>query len=311
MLIFPSRQATAPASRFLVWYTLAVMAQVICHRGLSLFSRRARHLVVVILALFLAACASPATRYAQRAAELGFHTGALRAGDFTLTLYRHPGLAACRQLHVYLDGDGAPWLSRNQVSGDPTPRGDLLLRLMAADPAPSVYLGRPCHHGHASEPPCRPWLWTHGRYSETVVDSLAGAIGQLRRDSPRTPVILIGHSGGGTLAQLLATRVDVDAVITLAGSLDVAAWTRLHGYSPLQGLDPARLPPPPAQVRQLHLAGAEDDNVPPSLTRAALASSPGAELRILPGTGHLGPWERSWPELIGAFCAESGSAPPR
>lgn len=287
------------------------MAQVIRHCGFSLTSRRARHLIVVVLALCLAGCASPATRYALRAAELGFRTDTLRADDFRLTLYRHPGTGACRQLHIYLDGDGTPWLSRIQVSGDPTPRGDLLLRLMAVDPAPSVYLGRPCHHGHASEPPCRPWLWTHGRYSETVVDSLVDAIGQLRRDHPRAPVVLVGHSGGGTLAQLLATRLDVDAVITIAGNLDVAAWTRLHGYSPLQGLDPARLPPPPAQVRQLHLAGAGDDNVPPSLTRAALASSPGAELRVLPGLGHLGPWEKSWPDIIGAFCAESGPASSR
>ena len=35
---------------------------------------------------------------------------------------------------------------------------------MGLDPAPSVYLGRPCYLGRAADPGCHPWYWTHGRY---------------------------------------------------------------------------------------------------------------------------------------------------
>lgn len=270
--------------------------------------RRLTHVMLLPWLLVLASCTSPGVRFAEQARLQGLQADSLMAGDFRLRLYRHSGTGACPQLHVYLDGDGAPWLSRNHVSPDPTPRDTMLLRLMAVDSAPSIYLGRPCHHGQAGEPPCRPWLWTHGRYSETIVAALTEAIRHLQSQYPQRPLVLIGHSGGGTLAYLLAARLEVDTLVTLAGNLDVESWTRLHGYTSLQGLDPAQLPPLPEKVRQLHLAGAKDDNVPPSLTRAALGSSPRAELRILPGMGHLGPFDELWPEVIGRLCADSGSA---
>lgn len=53
-----------------------------------------------------------------------------------------------------------------------------MLRLMALDPAPSVYLGRPCYHGLAA--PCRARRsFGRARYSARVLDSMAAALRSL------------------------------------------------------------------------------------------------------------------------------------
>lgn len=107
------------------------------------------------------------------------------------------------------------------MATDPGPRNPLMLKLMALDTAPAVYLGRPCYPGLSRQPPCNPALWTSGRYSPQVLASLARALQTLIRDTGSRGIVLIGHSGGGTLAMLLAARVpDVRAVVTLAGNLD-------------------------------------------------------------------------------------------
>lgn len=170
-----------------------------------------------------------------------------------------------------------------------------MLRLMTLDRAPRVYVGRPCYHAASL---CNSRLLTGGRYSEEVVDSMAAAIERVRPAG--RPLVLLGHSGGGTIAMLLATRLDgVRAVVTLAGNLDVGAWAALHGFEPLRGsLDPATAPPLPAAIVQLHLAGARDHNVPAELTRAALARQPGAVLRVFPRISHDGPWQPVWPLVL-------------
>lgn len=208
-------------------------------------------------------------------------------------------------LHVYLGGDGSPRGAARWRPPDPTPAEPVALRLMALDPAPRIYLGRPCYHGTE---PCEPWIWTRGRYSEAVVASMAAALEAARR--PGQPLVLIGHSGGGTLAMLLAARLSgVRAVVTLAGNLDVAAWTRLHGFEPFQGLDPAREPRLPPGIVQLHVVGAGDRVVPPDLVLAAAARQ-GARARVLAGVGHDGPFEPSWPGLLAELAAALEAARP-
>ena len=68
---------------------------------------------------------------------------------------------------------------------------------------------------------------------------------------------MIGYSGGGTLAQLVAEKfTQTRAVVTLAGNLDLAAWVQLHDYTPLGGsLNPAERPPLPGHILQIHYVG--------------------------------------------------------
>lgn len=216
-----------------------------------------------------------------------------------------------QSLHVYIDGDGRPWLGPGRPAFDPGPNHPLLLRLMGMDLAPAVYLGRPCYLGHARDPGCHPWHWTHGRYGEPVVASMAAALTNLRRERGNPDLVLIGYSGGGTLAMLLTPRVQgVKRLVTLAGNLDPERWARRHEYSPLKtSLNPSRLDPLPTQVRQIHIAGADDRNLPPEDIRAALAHQPTAELWVVPGMDHRCCWEREWPALLQRILAPIEAIP--
>jgi len=200
-------------------------------------------------------------------------------------------------LRVFIEGDGSPWATRTRVAADPTPRNPVLLRIAQATPGRVLYLGRPCYFGLAASPACGAENWTFGRYSDAVVRSLAAVVSR-QVQSPVDRVALVGHSGGGTLA-----------VLTLAAPLDTAAWARRHDFTPLfLSLDPATQPPLPDSIRQLHLLGEDDDNVPPGLNRAFAAHNPGARFRVLGGMAHdlAGRAEGDWAALIDRELTRAG-----
>jgi dienelactone hydrolase len=203
-------------------------------------------------------------------------------------------------VRVYLEGDGLPWLTPTRVAKDPTPRNPLALRLMSRDPGAALYLGRPCYHGLAASPECSTWLWTHGRYSEHVVRSMAAALRRALGPDPDREVTLVGYSGGGALAMLIASRIEkVRTLVTIAANLDIDAWADHHGYSRLSGsLNPATQPPLPARIRQIHLAGERDARVPAKLSRQALSRQPKAQLLVIPNFDHRCCWERAWPSIL-------------
>lgn len=263
-----------------------------------------RRLAGVCLGLsLLAGCSAPGTRaYQDAAAAFGFTTDEVVGEGFIHRLYLNA--AASRtghgELHVYLDGDGIPWHGRGRPALDPSPRNPLVLRLMAQDGEPAVYLGRPCYLGVGGRAACRPWHWTHGRYGEAVVASMTAALSRLLEIHPAERVLLIGYSGGGALAMLMAPRLPtVDGVVTLAANLDVAGWADHHGYSRLEGsMDPARQPPLPPLVRQWHWVGEDDREVPPQLVERGLSDQPAARLEVIPGIDHSCCWESHWPRLL-------------
>jgi hypothetical protein len=270
--------------------------------------------VAALLALMLPGCAVQRDGAARLAEAQGLRSARVHGAGFEHVVRHRGGLGNASGLHVYLEGDGRPWATPTRVSADPTPRDPLALRLMLRDAQPSLYLGRPCYHGGARQPPCRPWLWTHGRYSEPVVASMAAALTAIVEANRVREVTLIGYSGGGVLAMLLAPRVPgVVAVITVAANLDIDAWAGLHGYSPLQGsLNPAQLPALPARIRQHHFAGSRDREAPPAVTRAGLRTQHGAEVHEIPGADHRCCWVERWPDLLRQADARpaAGIAPP-
>jgi len=207
-------------------------------------------------------------------------------------------------LRVYLEGDGSPWIRGRRVARDPTSRNPVALQLMLRDPGDALYLARPCYHRLDDSPPCDPRLWTSARYGEAVVESMTAALQRLLRDlGEHRTVTLVGYSGGGVLGMLLAQRLErVDRVVTVAANLDTAAWVRLHGYSPLDAsMNPAAGPSLRREVRQTHLAGGDDDTVPPWLIERALQAEPNATLAVLAGFDHHCCWGAVWPTVLHAL----------
>ncbi len=251
------------------------------------------------LCLALPGCA-PHLRLDRQARQLGLEVGRVSGTGFQHRIYRKGALCTRGRVHVYLEGDGNAWLTDHVIAPDPTPPHSCLLPLMAMDPAPGIYLGRPCYHGLAQTRPCHPDLWTRARYSQTVVDSMATALEKLMGDRS-CRAVLIGFSGGGALAMLLTARMpeQVAGVVTLAGNLDVDAWTRRHRYSPLdRSLDPARLPPLPGHIFQIHVSGGRDDNIPLVSIAHEVARQPGARLLVLPGMAHTCPEGPVWRAIL-------------
>lgn len=254
--------------------------------------------------LALQACTTAATRLDRRASADGLEVLALPGGGFHLRAYAQDvPVEPVDRLHVYLEGDGKPWIAGGtRVASDPHGDHNLAFELMRSDRTPSLYLKRPCYQDldESRHAPCHPLLWTHQRYSSTVVDAMAAGLRSYLEQRPARELAFFGYSGGGVLAMLLAPRFpEAVRVVTVAGNLDVAAWVERHGYTPLSGsLDPVRMPPLAAGVAQLHLVGELDDNVPPELVRSAMAAQPAAEVRVVEGFDHTCCWRDLWPEIL-------------
>jgi dienelactone hydrolase len=190
-------------------------------------------------------------------------------------------------LTVVIEGDGDAFDSRGRPAADPTPRDPLGYRIAGAWPkGPVVWLGRLCQFTRAQDPACASADWSHARFSDTAVRVTGAAIDQAKARAGARKVVLVGWSGGGVLAMLAAQRrTDVAGLATFAAPLDVAAWTRWHGLTPLQGsLDPAAGAFAGPRPRQVHLFGAFDPVAPPTafLGAARTLAGPGGLVAVRP-----------------------------
>jgi pimeloyl-ACP methyl ester carboxylesterase len=135
---------------------------------------------------------------------------------------------------------------------------------------------------------------------------MAAALRNLLGQGARQRLVLIGYSGGGTLAMLLAERLGPVAVVTIGANLDVDAWARYHDYTPLRGsLDPGRRPPLSAEIFQLHLAGGKDTNVPPDLISPVVTRHPHAEFLVIRDYDHRCCWEKIWSSILARIDGSS------
>lgn len=254
--------------------------------------------------LLLSGCATPDRFGGSRdavmawAAPQGFFNNEVEAGRFRLFgLIRG---AATTDAVVYIEGDGAAWLSRYHPPADPTPASPTALALAAADPSPFVaYLGRPCQYQSGTGlAACSPRYWTSHRFAPEVIAAYQEALDSLRREKGVTRFRLVGYSGGGVIAALLAKRrQDVVQLTTVAAPLAVAQWTAHHGVSALKAsLDPMD-ENPQRQIPQYHLVGGKDKIVPPAVVEA-YALRHGGQVRRIPDFDHQCCWSREWRQLL-------------
>ena len=265
--------------------------------------RALRVLTPALLFALLAACTTPSGSFRTDAAARGFVAEVTPPGPHRMVMFRNGVAAPGAPLHFYLDGDGAPWVSRRRVAIDPNSREHLILDLMQQDVTASVLVGRPCYYLEKNI--YDPAQWTTRRYLKAVISGMAAAMNREIARVPGSPVTVIGHSDGGVLAMLLAPRLNrLDNIVTLATNLDVAAWTRHHGHAPLLGsLDPADELPLPPHIRQRHLFGKNDDNVSARLMRSVAEEQPNTLVRIVRGFDHIRCWVGAWRQLLAEALA--------
>ncbi|MFZ5802226.1 MAG: alpha/beta hydrolase [Candidatus Omnitrophota bacterium] len=235
----------------------------------------------------------------------GLRRTIFRTPTFALTGYQRLTESG-GPVQVYIEGDGYAWVTSHRLSSDPTPRDPIALRLAAEDPAPNViYLGRPCQYTDPEmDPLCEDdRFWSEARFSEEVIAALDQALDQIQERIKTRDIRLIGYSGGGAVAVLVAQRRhDIQSLRTVAGNLDPGRLNRLHGASPLSGsLDPLKEAALLRMLPQRHFAGDEDSVVPVTIAEGfiqKMGASSCVAMTVVQGMGHQEGWKGKWRELL-------------
>lgn len=222
--------------------------------------------------------------------------------SFAIQTYVPKGAEPNRQLVIYFEGDGLAWLSSTRPSSDPTPLDPVGLQMAMAQTGPlaKAYVARPCQY--VLDALCRQKHWTSHRFSKEVIDSTAQVVDELKRRTGASRLVLVGYSGGGAVAALLAAqRQDVDALVTVAGNLDTHAWVRHHGLSPLTGsMNPRDHANQMQGAAQFHFVGGKDKIVPASLIKNFTRTD--ADRRLVhvlhqADFDHVCCWAQNWSRL--------------
>jgi hypothetical protein len=223
------------------------------------------------------------------------------------------------KLTVYIEGDGAVWRVRQVPPSDPTPQNPIAAYLALADTGPFVaYMGRPCMYLDGAQlQHCSSALWTDARFgkeslaiSNSALDDLIEKFKMEGLFGPSRAVLLnlVGYSGGGVMAVLLASqRADVACLSTLAAPLDIEVWAKLQKVAPLsQSLNPAYPDPRLSQIKQMHWYGAKDKIVPPQSLGRYRNWNPSLSkdqvVQVLPNFNHRDYWVNEWPTLKEKAC---------
>jgi len=259
-----------------------------------------RFFPVILFPVALAGCMTPSERFDQQVLKLGFKSEQISSAQFLHRIYLSKNLTEGSILHVYLDGDGTPWVKNRWIADDPTARNPLILNLMNQDSSPAILLGRPCYYGLSGETGCAKKYWTSHRYSKQIVDSMSQALNAWLRKYDYKEVVIIGYSGGGTLAILMADKIkNISTVVTVAANLDIVKWSELHGYLTLKhSLNPADEAELNQRIKQVHFSGKQDKVVPSFLIKGYADRQKNAEYYELSDKDHACCWDDGWKELL-------------
>lgn len=234
----------------------------------------------------------------------------IKTHTFTLTSFQKfstPHSTSHKAMTIYIEGDGRTWITRSKLSDNPTPKNPLALKLAVLDNSQNVaYLARPCQYTpHDLDQACNPLVWSDHRFSEKTVQSMNEAIEILKNTAKSKQIHLVGFSGGGAIAILIAARRnDIASLRTVAGDLNPGALSQYHHTSPLTGsLDPIAIAQKLISLPQQHFAGEKDKTVPSFIakdfvTQMRKFGGNCASETIIENVTHHDGWEAIWPTLL-------------
>jgi pimeloyl-ACP methyl ester carboxylesterase len=240
-----------------------------------------------------------ATHLAQQS---GWHGITLPTSPHVLHAFVPENIHSTNTLSIYIEGDGLAWRSRRRISRNPTPINPLALQLALQDQHAAAYLARPCQYV-TNQAGCNHSLWTSARFSADVIASTNQAINLLKRRFMAKHIRLIGYSGGGGVAALVAARRDdISQLITVAGNLDHVVWTSHHNISPLtQSLNPADAWQTLQEIPQVHFVGKDDRIIGTFVAKSYRKHFPAEHqptIKVIEDVDHYCCWPDKWPELL-------------
>ena len=237
------------------------------------------------------------------AGKAGFTKEYIKAGDFTLLSYQRFNKLS-GTINIYIEGDGRAWEAKHRLSDDPTPSNPVALKLAALDPADNVvYIARPGQYSPTGIPECNSKYWSGYRFAPEVINSFNIAIDILKEKSRAKYVKLIGYSGGGAIAVLVASkRSDVNALVTVAGNLNPKAFCAYHQISELDGsMDPMDVAQKLAYIPQRHFVGSRDKVVPLAIAESFVKMEGDKDyecITVVDDVSHNNGWQKHWKELL-------------
>lgn len=274
--------------------------------------RGAALIVVFLSACLISGCSdgfplfgSSYERAQSIAADAGMVPFQIQTDRFLVKGFRRTG-PTDPQTVVYIEGDGRAFLNRSTPSSDPSPDDPIGLRLAAVEASIApvrrgiVYFARPCQYLAPADPTgdCSSLYWTDRRYAPEIIAAYQEALDEIKSDTGAVDLTLVGYSGGGVIAAILAAeRRDVSEFTTFATPLDLDAWARIRGLSPLHGsINPAALPQL-GRVSQRHYVGERDSRIPVDIARSyteRIGERADASSVVVPGADHDCCWEDVW-----------------
>jgi len=263
-------------------------------------------ITILIITSFLACSGCVRTsRFTDLSAEeKGFRKELVQTDTFNITVFSRINEKG-GPLTVYIEGDGRAWKSKRRLSKDPTPRSTLVFDLATMDPGENiVYMARPCQYTpKEDEPLYDPVYWSSKRFSEPVIVSADQVIEYFKDRTGAEDIHLIGYSGGGAVAVLVAARRDdIASIRTIAGNLDHVAVNRHNKASQLKGsLNPIDFAEKVSSIPQNHFAGDKDNIVPSFIADGFIDRMPDGNLAKkieVKGCTHHKGWKDKWPTLL-------------
>ena len=261
----------------------------------------------LMVLVFLGGCAvipTPQQRFESVLALTQAHDWQLQvihSDTFDLTSATPRQEAQSDLLTIYIEGDGFSWISLDTPSSDPTPIDPVALKLALQHPGGGnvAYLARPCQYVIKLDANCNRRYWMGARFAPEVIDAEDAAVDILIRHFGAKKITLVGYSGGGAVAALLAARRhDVVRLVTVAGTLDSAAWVKLHSVDPLDGsLNPKDFRAALQSLPQTHYVGELDRVMPRAIADGFVKGADwSVKPRVIEVTGfdHHCCWARDW-----------------